>query len=59
MPLLTAAAPPPAPPGSVLAIRLGESIVRITAPAVLGEGALLAVLADAPSLRPLTYRCET
>ncbi len=59
VPLLNAAAPPPAPPGSMLAIRLGESIVRITAPAVLGEGALLAVLADAPSLRPLTYRCGT
>jgi len=45
--------------GSVLAIKLGESIVRVTAPAVLGEGALLAALADAPALRPMTYRATT
>ena len=43
-------------PGSVLAIAHGRSMARITAPAVLGEAALLAALSDTPAIRPLTYR---
>ncbi len=43
--------------GSVLAIAHGRSMARLTAPAVLGESALLAALAGVPARRPLTYRC--
>ena len=43
-------------PGTVLAIAHGRSMARIAAPAVLGEAALLAALADAHATRPLTYR---
>ncbi len=43
--------------GSVLAIAHGRSMARITAPAVLGESALLAALSGTPAKRPLTYRC--
>ena len=42
--------------GSVLAIAHGRSMARVTAPAVLGESALLAALAKTPGSRPLTYR---
>lgn len=41
----------------MLAIAHGRSMARITAPAVLGESALLAALAGVPARRPLTYRC--
>lgn len=43
--------------GSVLAIAHGRSMARVTAPAVLGESALLAAIAGVPAKRPLTYRC--
>ena len=42
--------------GSVLAIAHGRSMARVTAPAVLGESALLAALAKISGSRPLTYR---
>jgi hypothetical protein len=44
--------------GSMLAIEHGRSMARVTAPAVLGESALLAALANMPGSRPLTYRCN-
>lgn len=40
----------------MLAIAHGRSMARITAPAVLGESALLAAMAGADAKRPLTYR---
>lgn len=42
--------------GSMLAIAHGRSMARVTAPAVLGESALLAALAKIFVSRPLTYR---
>jgi hypothetical protein len=42
--------------GSMLAIAHGRSMARITAPAVLGESALLAALAQIAGFQPLTYR---